>query len=954
MKNKKLTLFVSALSSFALVAAIIPFSVVIASAFTNKIPTSFSSDIVALKPGKGTTVSFLPDALSKFYQLEDLLTTYKEKASYIGELQQYNTELTSWTYHMSDSEADKEYRRSIFNKYDLFRPTNNILSWKSSIDAKGYKVIISQDKTFSTIEREYEVNGNTDSIIFENPYTSTNYYWQVIATKNDDSKVYSDIFNFTVANLPRTVLIDGVSNTRDLGGNIGLNGKRTKQGLIYRGMGLEAITDEGRTEFLTNLGIKSEIDLRNIGEGTENYLGLDSDYYFHTPAPYIYAESPTTRDYINYFESDTLVPSFGNAIKALSNPNNYPVYFHCAVGRDRTGWLGICINWLCGVNEEAVLKDFILSLFSTSGAHTKGCLDFYQRYNALRGYINNNYDGDNLSEKLEDYLVKKAGVTHEEINNLRGIFLGDIDTGFVPGKDNTDSYIDLYKVTFRKYGQSPIIKMVEAGSKISNPTPSEAGVWYHGTTQWDFENDTVNEDIILDYVEVNKCKVFVSYSGINLPDEVIEIDNGGSLDFSIFEKDGYTFNVFDECYNKIETLVVTGDTFINVVYISTSGFIPKTNSRIIVMAGQSNAQGVGHFPYLEESLTADKVQEFRDGYSNVLMAGHCSGIDYLEFSKVYADEKYDSAATPGTFGFEVSLADRFSKVFPDETTYIVKVAYGGTSLNHDWISPSGRSATPAPELDNGFPRGWLWDKLELHVQNAINIISETTNTVPMVEAFMWMQGESDATLESTTNLYLSSFNALMYDFETTFEDNISSKYAVYDAAISETSVWQYCKQMNAIKRSRVDERNFYIDTNARITTCFEPYGYVTDSAHYDAACYIDLGHMFADAYLTHALDGYTYNKLEIEGPEKVTLTMGQSFTLSGIKTYFNDELVEAKLSYFAEQHKKISGDVFEYFDIDKEHGVLTPVKVGDTRLRITAYYQGEVRTIIIPVEILPA
>ncbi len=234
MKSKKLTLFAGALSSFALVAAILPAGAILSNAFTNKTPTSFSSDIVAVKPGKGTTVSFLPDALSKFYQLEDLLNTYNENASYIGELQQYNTELTSWTYHMSDSEADKEYRRNIFDKYDLFRPTNNILSWKSSIDAKGYKVIISQDKSFSTIEREYEVSGSSNSVVFDNPYTSTTYYWQVIATKNDDSKVYSDIFNFTVASLPRTVLIDGVSNTRDLGGNVGLNGKKTKQGVHLR------------------------------------------------------------------------------------------------------------------------------------------------------------------------------------------------------------------------------------------------------------------------------------------------------------------------------------------------------------------------------------------------------------------------------------------------------------------------------------------------------------------------------------------------------------------------------------------------------------------------------------------------------------------------------------------------------------------------------------------------
>ena len=57
-------------------------------------------------------------------------------------------------------------------------------------------MVISQDKAFEVIEREYEVNGNENSVIFDNPYTGTNYYWQVIATKNDDSLVYYDIFNW--------------------------------------------------------------------------------------------------------------------------------------------------------------------------------------------------------------------------------------------------------------------------------------------------------------------------------------------------------------------------------------------------------------------------------------------------------------------------------------------------------------------------------------------------------------------------------------------------------------------------------------------------------------------------------------------------------------------------------------------------------------------------------------
>ena len=771
----------------------------------------------------------------------------------------------------------------------------------------------------------------------------------MIATKNDDSLFYSDIFNFTVANLPRTVEIEGVSNTRDIGGNVGLNGKKMKEGLVYRGMGLEAITSDGEDEFKNELGIKTELDLRGIGEGTENYLNLSN--YYHYSCPYEYVESNTSNINIGYTGEGSLVTNFGNAVKVLANKNNYPVYFHCSVGRDRTGWLDLCLDFLCGVSEEVALKEFSLSLFSVSGAYNKGTTAFYNRYLRIRDYLNT-FEGNNLSEKTENYLVSLAGVTHEECENVRKILLGDIDTGFVPGKENPDSYADLAKVTFRIYGETPIIKMVELGSLLDDPNISGNGHWYHGNDLWDFENDVVTGDMYLDYLTKDKCKVAVHYTGIDLPDDAFDVAYNTELDFSIFARDGYTYKVYDDTYNRINSLLVTDDISINVVYSPIGGYIPKSNTRIIVIAGQSNAAGVGHYQYLENSLTADKITEINNGYDNVLMMGYSHGNYMNDFRKVYADYHYSTAGSPATFGFEVPLADRLSKVFPDETTYIVKYAYGGSSLNHDWISSSYRDVEAAPELVNGFERGWLYDGLVSSLTSAINTISETTNTIPMVEAFMWMQGESDATLDSTMNLYLSSFNGLIDDFLTTFEDNISYKFAVYDAAICETSQWKLAKQMNVAKRSRVDDKNVYIETNDRITTSFEPIGSVTDNAHYDAACYIDLGHMFADAYLSKTLRNYTHNYIEIEAPEKITLTMGRDYVMTAPKVLFNDVVTsEAKISYFAQQHTGYNGNVYSYFTVNDDNS-FTPNRVGDTQLRITAYYHDEVRTVLVPVEVV--
>ena len=545
------------------------------------------------------------------------MENYPNKTHEISELTPYCSELASWQNYLGDSESQKAALRALFDKYDIFRPTNNILAWNSSISAKNYRVIISQDKTFTNIEREYVVSAGENSVIFENPYSGTYYYWQVIATKNDDSLVYSDIFNFSTAALPRTVYIDGVSNTRDLGGNVGLGGK-------------------------------------------------------------------------------------------------------------------------------------------------------------------------------------------------------------------------------------------------------------------------------------------------------------------------------------------------------------KASSRIIIMAGQSNAGGVGHFRYLEDSLDEDKLEEIISGYGNVLITGYSNanitGDIYADvdgfngFKKVNASRYTNTSGSIGTFGFEVGLADRLSKVFPDETTYIVKYAYGGSSLNYDWISPSSHDVPVVPGLDTssaGHERGWLYTGLVESLTSAITAISEKTNTLPMVEALMWMQGESDAVFADSLNAYLSSFNNMMNDFTTTFADNISYKFALYDAAICETANWKYALEINAIKRSRIDENNIYLDTNERITTSFEPIGIGTDISHYDAACYIDLGHMFADTYLTKILNNYSPSALEIEPVNRIVIHQGQTIALPVPIVTLDDVEVDAKLTYYAQQYKVDSNTTYSYFKVNKDNTITaSTTRTGETKLRITAYYQNEVRTILIPVEVV--
>ena len=374
---------------------------------------------------------------------------------------------------------------------------------------------------------------------------------------------------------------------------------------------------------------------------------------------------------------------------------------------------------------------------------------------------------------------------------------------------------------------------------------------------------------------------------------------------------------------------------------------PKT--RIVVLAGQSNAAGVGYFDCLTQSVDAAKINEIKNGYENVLITGYSHG-HYLDgYQTVYADETTATVDKVGTFGPEIGIADRLSKAFPDETIYIVKYAYGGTSLNYDLISPSARGSIPeVAGLNNGRGRGWQYDDMVTCLQNLISDLYMTTDTVPSIEALMWMQGESDAVFEVSKNNYLVTFNAFMNDFKSTFAHNLSSDFALYDAEINDCGYWQYSSEINTAKRSRADENNIILDTNARLTTQYEPINNAADFAHYDAASYIDLGHMFADAYLAKTLRTYEQNTLEITSPTSISMTYGQNYTIGAPTVKFNNASVNAILSYYAEQTRSGNDTIF-YFTVNGS--TFTPTRRGTTNLRITAYYNNEVRTVVIPVTI---
>ncbi len=303
------------------------------------------------------------------------------------------------------------------NRGDHYFMEDLMLSWSAEGEPVGYEVKLSLNKDLSDAQ---VFNTSNTMLTLPDLFVASTYYWQVAADygeKKDTSKVFS----FKTANTPRTIRIDGVSNTRDIGGYMTESGKRVRQGMAFRGAYLDEITPQGITDAVGRYAIKTDLDVRKAGEGTGGKgspLGQEVAYYNYS-CPYYLGKTSTGID--NPANHENLA----NALRVFADESNYPVYFHCSVGRDRTGMISMLLLGLLGVGYEDICMDYELSFFSY-----RGCLDgadpTYMVSSAFLGaylYVARYLDGGkSFAENCEAYLLD-VGLTQAEIDEIRRIML---------------------------------------------------------------------------------------------------------------------------------------------------------------------------------------------------------------------------------------------------------------------------------------------------------------------------------------------------------------------------------------------------------------------------------------------------------------------------------------------------------------------------------------------------
>ena len=255
----------------------------------------------------------------------------------------------------------------------------------------------------------YQVDGNTNkSISFYNPYLGRNYY-KLIATFSDSSKDETEIRHFDVdTTYPRNLTIGGMTNCRDIGGRVTEDGGKIKQGLVFRTSGYHydystEPTTDGIKEMLQHLKFKTEV---NVADGTSYNLALSGTVVKNYLMDYSGGSHHFSRN----------AESVKNFFNLLADSSNYPVFFHCRIGTDRTGLCAILLSGLLGVQLNDIYQDYLFSNFGKIGE---------------KRYIGSKAGADNIQNYISDIQAMSGQTFKNKVYNMLlsiGVSKSNLDT----------------------------------------------------------------------------------------------------------------------------------------------------------------------------------------------------------------------------------------------------------------------------------------------------------------------------------------------------------------------------------------------------------------------------------------------------------------------------------------------------------------------------------------------
>ena len=268
----------------------------------------------------------------------------------------YYSNLNTW---LSDTDTFQANMDENFNNYNCSECTgpnyqacptpaaNKTLCEQSKGYAVGVEDIVVYESSEAKEKGSLVAYTTVKSGTIYNMIPDQVYYWE--------SGADSNVHGYVKALGKRRTISSNVRNVRDLGGlevdtdNDGTIDGTIKYGKMFRGAKLSSAASDV-TE-LQKLGITEEVDLRGSSGDAKfsNYKGRAITNYLIYPDTY-------AQNYTVFRQA--LVDTMQDVI------NGENIYFHCAIGTDRTGTIAYFLEGLLGVSEEDRLEDYEISYFT--------------------------------------------------------------------------------------------------------------------------------------------------------------------------------------------------------------------------------------------------------------------------------------------------------------------------------------------------------------------------------------------------------------------------------------------------------------------------------------------------------------------------------------------------------------------------------------------------------------
>ena len=290
------------------------------------------------------------------------------------------------------------------------------LDWSCETTIKAGSRFVNISNLVPNDSYTYKVTTASGKVLTEGSFNTTGSLHQVF---------FNGSGNFTDSNYDW-----GCRNGRDLGGWKGLDGKTIKYRLLYRGGRMEKIgSGEGAAEAKAQ-NIGAELDLRNSDRLSKAAVsGLD----FLAPGIEQGGEYMLTKGDAN---GNFTKQCFEFVVKNVRQGKG--VYFHCSLGRDRTGTLDILLLGLLGVREGDIGKAYEVTYFAPTGysvssseksgnptpvfKNTRKAWVYSEVVPYFWGFADKT-EGKTFAEGVEKYLLEVAGVSQKDIDDFRSIML---------------------------------------------------------------------------------------------------------------------------------------------------------------------------------------------------------------------------------------------------------------------------------------------------------------------------------------------------------------------------------------------------------------------------------------------------------------------------------------------------------------------------------------------------